>query len=320
MDQALTYTRTLMAQLSPPIQNEFGLPMALKWLAEQMKHRDFAVSLELEGNSLPLPEDQARLLYQSARELIINVMKHGQTDHATVGVTVAKGVLRLVVTDQGAGFDLAAAAAKTDHVPHFGLFSIRERMKALGGDFELRSRPGEGTQATLVLPLTPKTPQAANHELGMKSEELGMKSDNSTFHISHSSWHQSGKIRVLLVDDHAMVRQGLKSILEVYQDISVVGEAADGEEAVELARALSPDVVVMDVNMPKMDGIEAVRRIKAQQPATWIVGLSLSQAGQVEPRLLQAGASHFVSKDLAADRLYEAIIAVVRHVSGSAES
>lgn len=95
----------------------------------------------------------------------------------------------------------------------------------------------------------------------------------------------------------------------------MVGEAADGEEAVELARVLSPDVVVMDVNMPRMDGIEAMRRIKSQQPATLMVGLSLSQAGQVEPLLLQTGASHFVSKDQAADRLYEAITAAVRRES-----
>jgi DNA-binding NarL/FixJ family response regulator len=117
---------------------------------------------------------------------------------------------------------------------------------------------------------------------------------------------------VLLADDHAMVRQGLKSILDAYQDISVVGEAADGEEVVELSRSLSPDVIIMDVNMPKMDGIEATSRIKAQQPGMLIVGLSLTQSSQVEPLLLQAGASCYVSKDAAVDRLYEAIIDVMK--------
>ena len=126
-------------------------------------------------------------------------------------------------------------------------------------------------------------------------------------------------MRVLLADDHAMVRQGLKSILDAYPNIAVVGDATDGEEAVELAQTLSPDVIVMDVNMPKMDGIEATRRIKAQRPATLIVGLSLAQSGQMEPLLLEAGASSYVSKEAAADQLYAAIIGAVRERTASAK-
>ena len=113
MEQALIYTRTMVAQLSPPIQDEFGLPIALRWLAEQMQQQDFVVSLELKSEIIPLPEDQARLLYQSVRELLINVVKHGQTDRARVTVTLAEGVLRIAVTDQGAGFDLTAAKANS---------------------------------------------------------------------------------------------------------------------------------------------------------------------------------------------------------------
>jgi CheY-like chemotaxis protein len=202
------------------------------------------------------------------------------------------------------------------------LFSIRERMKALGGDFELRSRPGEGTTAMLVLPLTAQAAGGKSAELGVRSSELGVVSsesaksgipDNSKLVTQQSELGaQHAKVRVLLVDDHAMVRQGLRSILDSYQDITVVGEAADGDEAVALAGRLSPDVIVMDVNMPRMNGIEAIRRIKAHQPGTIVVGLSLSQAGQVEPLLLEAGASRFVCKDEAADRLYEAIITAVR--------
>jgi PAS domain S-box-containing protein len=320
MEEALTYTRTLMAQLSPPTQDGFSLPMALRWLAEQMQLQGFIVSLEVEWDALALPEDQARLLYQSARELIINVMKHGQTNQARVTLTGSAGILRLSVMDQGAGFEVDKVVGgvtmdRAGRISHFGLFSIRERMKALSGDFELHSRPGAGTQATLVLPIAAREP---NDELGGKSEELSkagiaaIRSDGSTLHSSRHSFGPTATIRILLVDDHAMVRQGLRSILEAYHDISVVGEAADGEEAVEQTRLLTPDVIVMDVNMPKMDGIEAIRRIKIQHPETLMLGLSLSPSSQVEPRVLEAGVSGFVSKDEAADRLYEAIIAMVR--------
>jgi two-component system CheB/CheR fusion protein len=299
MDQALTYTRTLMAQLSPPIQNEFGLPMALKWLAEQMRHRDFVVSLELEGDTLPLPEDQARLLYQSARELIINAMKHGQTDHATVAVTVAQEVLRLVVTDQGAGFDVAAVDT-SGGVSHFGLFSVRERMKALGGDFELHSSPGGGTQATLVLPLAPKDNGAGSKVLSAESTHSGLRAE-------HSALQKNAIIRVLLADDHAMVRQGLRKLLDAYAEIQVVGEAANGEEAVALTDELQPDVVLMDVNMPKMDGIQATRHIKQEMPAVIVIGLSIQNVGAVRVAMKEAGASAFLNKEAAVEQLYSVI-------------
>ncbi len=330
IDQALTYTRTLVAQLSPPLLKQFGLPTALKWLAEQMQQRDLTVSLELEKKeSLLLPEDQSMLLFQSIRELLMNVVKHAETKSARITMTQVQGTVHITVADQGAGFDLAAGAVRTCSAPGFGLFSIRERMLALGGRFELESRRGEGTTATLVLPLgNTRVPSSELKDRASEVAASGSSDDsklrtqntepqqrspgNSKLSTQHSALQKNATIRVLLADDHIMVRQGLRSILEVYQDISVIGEAADGEEAVELARLFSPDVVVMDVNMPKMDGIGAIRRIKAQQPATLIVGLSLSKSDQVEPLLLQAGASHFVSKDSAAERLYEAIITVMK--------
>jgi PAS domain S-box-containing protein len=167
MDKALTYTRTLVTQLSPPVLNEFGLRVALAWLGEQMKERDLTVSLEVEQDFAPLPEDQGMLLFQSVRELLMNVVKHGNTDQASITVTQAEGSLHITVADQGAGFDLDAAATARP-VPGFGLFSIRERMIALGGRFELGSRPGRGTQATLIMPLALNQ---AKVESGMRSDE-----------------------------------------------------------------------------------------------------------------------------------------------------
>ena len=74
--------------------------------------------------------------------------------------------------------------------------------------------------------------------------------------------------RVLLVDDHALLRQGIRTVLHEYEDIEVVGEATDGVQAVTLAKSLNPDVVIMDVNMPAMDGIEATRQLKTELPGT----------------------------------------------------
>lgn len=114
-------------------------------------------------------------------------------------------------------------------------------------------------------------------------------------------------IRVLLVDDHTLVRQGLRSALDAYPNIDVVGEADDGEEAVEGAAKLQPAVVVMDINMSKMDGIAATRLIKTQHPEIVVVGLSVNAKDYHLVAMQQAGAFEVLMKDSAIDSLYRAI-------------
>lgn len=152
----MTYTRTLISQLSPPALSEFGLPIALQWLTEQMPERDLSVSLDFKTQIPTIPEDHARLLFQSIRELLINCVKHANTHEATLTLEHVDGSLYIQISDHGAGFDPLVPASKNAHSPArgFGLTSIRERMVALGGRFELKSSPGNGTTATLVLPLS----------------------------------------------------------------------------------------------------------------------------------------------------------------------
>jgi DNA-binding NarL/FixJ family response regulator len=115
---------------------------------------------------------------------------------------------------------------------------------------------------------------------------------------------------VLLVDDHAMVRQGLRAMLDHYPDLFIIGEAADGREALSITRKRSPDVIIMDINMPRMDGIEATKRIKKERPETVIIAVSVNDSPQVRESMQQAGASAFVSKEEAGARLYETIMAM----------
>ena len=118
---------------------------------------------------------------------------------------------------------------------------------------------------------------------------------------------KAGLVRVVLVDDHAMVRQGLRSILDSYEDITIVGEAGNGADAVNLARELKPHVVVMDLNMPIMDGIEATRRIKEACPSIIVIGLSVRNDREAEEAMRQAGASGYLTKESAAEQLHQAI-------------
>src|SRR5581483_1610400 len=114
-------------------------------------------------------------------------------------------------------------------------------------------------------------------------------------------------IRVMLVDDHAVVREGLRSYLELEEGLDVVGEAANGREAVRRARELRPDVVLMDLVMPEMDGVEATRAIREQLPQTRVIVLtSFIEEDKVIPAI-QAGANGYLLKNVSAPELVKAI-------------
>ncbi|HKT36342.1 MAG TPA: response regulator transcription factor [Nitrospira sp.] len=118
---------------------------------------------------------------------------------------------------------------------------------------------------------------------------------------------QALHIRVLLADDQAMVRQALRSALQGYPNIEVVGEASDGEEAVAAASTLQPSAIVMDISMSKMDGIMATRLIKAQHPQIVVIGLSVHLKYYEVDAMELAGAFAVLSKDDAVTQLYSAI-------------
>jgi CheY-like chemotaxis protein len=118
---------------------------------------------------------------------------------------------------------------------------------------------------------------------------------------------EASSIRVLLVDNHAMVRQGLRCALEVYPHIEVVGKASNGEEAIVCVAKVQPTVVVIDINMSKMDGIAATRLIKAQQPHIAVVGLSAERKDYILYSMQTAGASEVLHKKSGVVELYAAI-------------
>jgi DNA-binding NarL/FixJ family response regulator len=115
------------------------------------------------------------------------------------------------------------------------------------------------------------------------------------------------RIRVLIVDDHTVVRSGLRAFFDLLDDIEVVGEAADGSQGVAMARRLEPDVVLMDLLMPVMDGVTAIARIKAERPATEIVTMTSFIEEEQVTAALEAGASGYVLKDAEADEVAQAI-------------
>lgn len=119
-------------------------------------------------------------------------------------------------------------------------------------------------------------------------------------------------IKIMLVDDHKMLREALRGILEKSGDIAVVAEANDGAEALERARALAPDVVVMDIGLAGMSGIEATRRLLAENPAVKVLGLSTFADRRMVLQMLEAGARGYVVKSAGSEELLRAIRAVAQ--------
>lgn len=310
LSEALTYSRTLVAELSPSVLRDHGLTASLRWLAEYMKtkHAQTVTVLLPDDQGLHLPEEQRVLLFQSVRELLINSAKHAGTGQATLTMDYQVDRLHIAVKDEGKGFDVTipvAAGTPSDEISSkFGLYSIQERMRAMGGSFEIHSAPDKGTYASIVLPLTGRV---ADHRA------TGGESPLTARHSpADPILRDPLTIRVMLVDDHAMIRQGLRTMLEAYNDIHVIGEATNGEEAITLARRLQPDVVLMDINMPKLNGIEATAMIKRAFPDMVIVGLSVNADRGNHDAMIQAGAATLLTKEAPVEELHRAIQSVVK--------
>ena len=154
LSQGIDITRNLTVDLSPPILQNEGLTETLRWLQSQMKElHGLEVEIQAEKAFRTPDEDMRVLLFQIVRELLFNVVKHANTRKATVAIEDCDSHVRIVVVDEGEGFDVAAAEAEGARDAGFGLFSVRERLSLFGGDLDVDSAPGKGTTVVITIPL-----------------------------------------------------------------------------------------------------------------------------------------------------------------------
>jgi PAS domain S-box-containing protein len=295
ISQSIQLSRSLTEELVPVVLVQKDLGKIIKWLCDFVKKTyNLKVGLKLFDKIEINNEDIRLFVYQSIRELLFNTVKHSGTNiaHVTLRKDIS-GNLKIIVSDKGIGFDSDIINKGKDPDSHFGLFSIRERLSLLKGSLVLESFPGKGTNCTLKMPLTEITP----------FEE----SEKTFFVKGPSNKIQDDKIYVLVVDDHKVVREGFAALFGNEPDIKIIGNADNGQKAIEMALELLPDVILMDVNMPKLNGIKATRTIKSVLSKTQIIGLSFDDNEHTVDAMLEAGAAEFINKNNSATEILKAI-------------
>jgi PAS domain S-box-containing protein len=310
LSQCIDESRSVTLELSPPVLYDAGLIQALEWLARQMQlNYGLMVDVQADVRAEPQAEDIKVLLFQSVRELLFNVVKHAGASDARVRINLTPGgQVCIDVIDKGEGFDANCARTDGEHAAGFGLFSIRERLEYLGGRMEVQTAAGEGTSVSILAPCQLQSPPVETRQTAAGDAAENRDSDSSPGPArADGTGGPPRKIRVVLADDHTILRKGLLGVLNQEPDIEVVAEAADGEMAVEMAKNHNPDVVLMDVTMPKLDGIEATRRIASARLGVHVIGYSAHKEEDLAQALYEAGAVGYLSKDQPAESLVAAI-------------
>ena len=305
LGEAMAVARSLNVELFPPVLQRSGLPAALKWLAAWTRDKyKVTVQISADPRADSTRKDVRTLLFESVRELLFNAVKYAQTDRVTLALELdAEDQLCITVIDRGVGFEPARLddRSKSGQVG-WGLFRIRERLTLLGGRLDIDSAPGRGTRIQLV------APRDAAHDIladgnEMRPAPLGAA---STVDVERAA---PNALRILIVDDHPPVRRALREMLHQRPELSVVGDASNGFDAIAHAHALRPDVVLMDVSMPHMDGVEATARIRRELPDIRIVGVSTLARNETADAIEQAGAAEFFVKGADTQRLIDHLLA-----------
>lgn len=284
--QTVGEARGVISGLRTDVLDELGLVAALRLLIDSLRTEGWEIGYDETLGEQRLAAEIETTLYGVCQEALTNVRKHARTTRANVTLKHLGDRIYLEVQDRGCGFDSEVPPQNAGPGEQVGLRCMRERITMLGGEHRIHSRPGVGTSVGAEIPLLHTTPARQEED-------------------------RTAQVRLLVADDHALVRDGIRTMLASEPGLEVVGEAADGHEAVGLCHRLYPDLVLMDVKMPKMDGLDAAGAIRAACSKTRVLMLTSYENPDYLLAAVRAGAAGYITKDATKPELVSAIQAAL---------
>ena len=288
--------RTLSYILHPPLLDECGLASAVHWYAEGFQKRSgIKLEVAVDADVPRLSIDAETTLFRVVQESLTNVHRYSASSAAKIRISQDSGAVQLEIIDYGQGIKTGAARAKLDGPAPLGVGipGMRERLHQLGGSLSVDFGTN-GTRVAATLPI-----KKAGEEF-----EDGESRSSLSFALRSA---QDARRRILIADDHELMRRGLRGLIESHDEWAVCGEAVEGREVVRKSAELEPDLVIMDVNLPGLSGIEAAVQIRQEREAARILFFTVHDSDEVVREIIGAGAHGYVSKSRASQDLVEAV-------------
>ena len=296
--------RTLSYLLHPPLLDELGLSSAVHWYTQGFEKRTgIHVQVEIPRDFPRLPADVETTLFRVIQESLTNVHRYADSAKAFIRVARVGDEVNLEIGDYGKGIRAELLKSSRNAVAPLGvgIQGMKERMRQLSGRLEVTSSPNKGTVVTAALPIRERRTELAS----MPDRSSVEETSNPRGETQETA--VSIRRRILIADDHEVLRRGIRTMIESEKDWEVCGEAIDGKEVVDKAAALNPDLIILDINMPVLNGVAAVRQILRNRPQTKILVFSVHDSEQTVRETLSAGAHGYLSKAKAGQELVQVV-------------
>ena len=277
----------------------------MEWFSQGFENRTgIRVSVDIPDNFVRLAPDAEVALFRVVQESLANVHRYSGSSTAFVRARSDDGEVRLEIGDFGKGMDTESRISSRSSPGSslgVGIQGMQERVRQLGGTLEITSQLGRGTLVTAILHTRDWRKEVT--EGSQDSSMQDAKAFPAELTVESNSWRK----RILIADDHDVLRRGIRTMLETDPDLEVCGEAVDGKDALEKTLTQAPDLVILDINMPIMNGLDVLRQIVRRRPKTKVLAFSVHDSKQIVEEILAAGAHSYLSKATAGQHLVQEV-------------